>query len=96
MTRGVTEVFLIGHPDSSLGNVGKLPVARKVLQYIKYHQSQPGMARTPLTSLVCCPLMSSTNTASCGTPAGCSSPNSGRSKCLVAALTEYWNKSCIP
>ena len=50
----------------------------------------------PLKSLVSCPLMKKSNTAACSGPAGCSSPSSGRSICLVAAVCEFWNKSGIP
>ena len=97
MTRGLTEIFLIGHPEADLGNPGKLPVARKVLQYIKYLQTQPGVkTSTPMKSLICCPLITSTHTASCSGSANCASQGSGRSRCLVAALCEYWNKSGIP
>ena len=95
-TRGLTEVFLIGHPDSSLGLPHKLPVARKILQYLKYLQSQPGMKSVPVKSLVSCPLMKKSHTAACSGPTGCSSPSSGRSRCVVAGVREFWNKSGIP
>ena len=85
MTRG--EAFLIGHPDTSLGNMGKLPVARKILQYIKHLQELPGMSSKPVKVLVCCPLVTDTTTASCAGPAGCSSL--GSDNCVVAALADY-------
>ena len=94
VTRGETSAFLIGQPNSTLGNSGKLPVAKNILQYIRFLQSLPGMGKQPVKTLVCCPLITSTNTASCTSPTGCSSP--GRSKCLVAALGDYWTRSGIP
>ena len=89
-------MFLIGHPEISLDGPGKLPVARKILQYLKYLQSQPGRKSMPVKSLVSCPLIKKSNTANCSGPNGCSSPGSGRGRCVVAAVREYWNKSGIP
>ena len=94
LTRGETGVFLIGQPNSTLGNSGKLPVAKNILQYIRFLQSLPGMGKQPVKTLVCCPLTTSTKTASCTSPTGCSSP--GRSMCVVAALGDYWTRSGIP
>ena len=95
VTIGETEAFLIGHPDNGLGNTGKLPVARKILQYLKHLQDLPVTSGWPVKTLVCCPLARTTTSASCSGPAGCRSLP-GRSKCVVAALCEYWNKSGIP
>ena len=50
----------------------------------------------PVKSLVSCPLIKKSNTANCSGPNGCSSPGSGRGRCVVAAVREYWNKSGIP
>ena len=74
VTRGQTEVFLIGQPQASLESGGKLPVARKLLQYLKYLQSIPGMQNRPVKTLVCCPMVTKTNTAVCSAGPGiCSS-----------------------
>ena len=98
VTRGETDVFLIGQPQASLDSGGKLPVARKILQYLKYLQSLPGMQKMPVKILVCCPLATKTHTAVCSTVPGlCRSElSSSGSQCVVAAVSEYWRKSGIP
>ena len=93
VTRGATEHFLIGHHQSSLDSGGKLPVTRKVLQYLNYRQSLPGRQSRPVKSLVCRPLMTNTNSYGCNGSSGCSS---GDDRCVVAALAGYWRKAGIP
>ena len=95
MTRGDSEIFLIGQPQDSLDIGGKLPVSKKILQYLKYLQSCPGDKTRPVKTLICCPLQTKTNTAVCRTGAtGCATLSGN--KCVVAAVTGYWRKAGIP
>ena len=95
VTRGDTEVFLIGQPQDSLDSGGQLPVARKILQYPKYLQGLPGGINRPVKSFICCPLQTKTNTAVCN--AGTTECKSmGGNKCAVAALTVIWKMAGIP
>ena len=87
VTRGATEYFMIGHHQSDLDSGGKLPILRKVLQYLKYLQSLPGNQKLPAKSLISCPLNTKLKSANCSGPSGCSS---GDNMCVVAALTKYW------
>ena len=95
VTRGDSEIFLIGQPQESLDSGGKLPVSRKVLQYLKYLQSLPGEKTRPVKTQICCPLQTKTNTAVCSTGnTGCSTLSGN--KCVVAAVTSYWRMAGIP
>ena len=92
-TRGATDHFLIGHPQSSLESGGKLPVSRQILQYLKFLQSLPGNEKRPVKSIISCPLMTGQYTADCKGSVGCSSSGD---KCVVSAVSEYWSKAGIP
>ena len=95
VTRGDSEIFLIGPPQESLDSGGKLPVSRKVLQYLKYLQSLPGEKTRPVKTQICCPLQTKTNTAVCSTGnTGCSTLSGNN--CVVAAVTSYWRMAGIP
>ena len=93
VTRGATEHFMIGHHQSDLDSGGKLPVLRKVLQYLKYLQSLPCNQKRPVKSLISCPLITNLKSAHCEGSNGCSS---GDDMCVVAALSKYWMKAGIP
>ena len=96
-TRGATEHFLIGHHQSSMDSGGKLPVSRKILQYLKFRQTLPGRQNNPVKSLVCCSLIKNTQTAGCHGTSGCMSGEVGvGDMCVVAALNSIWIKEGIP
>ena len=93
VTRGATEHFMIGHHQSSLDSGGKLPVLRKILQYLKYLQSLPGKQNRPVKSVISCPLITNLKIADCNGSDGC---GSGEDLCVVSALSKYWIKAGIP
>ena len=93
-TRGAEEHYLIGFSLNSLECGGKLPLTKNVLQYLKYCQSVEGQDKVAVKSLICCPLLPKSKTASCSGDRGCLSVL--KTKCVVAALKETWGISGIP
>ena len=93
LTRGATDHFLIGQSQNNLDSGGKLPVSRKILQYLKFLQSLPGQGGRPVKSIISCPFSTGTVNADCKGQVGCSSRSE---KCVVSAVTEYWGKAGIP
>ena len=95
-TRSHTELFLIGHPKI-LEDGGKLPLAKDVIQHLKYCQLLPGNSNLPVKSLICCPLITKQKTANCSGPNGCISENSPiKGRCVVNAVSEFWKRAGIP
>ena len=71
VTRGGTDHYLLGNHQESLESGGKLPLARKVLQYLKYRQTLPGLSNKPVKEIICCPLATNSTFANCEGPRGC-------------------------
>ena len=87
---------MIGHNIDSLECGGKLPLGVNVLQYLKYCQSLPDMQKASLKSIICCPLRTGTKSASCKFE-GCMKEGSpSKKRCVVAAVSESWDKAGIP
>ena len=96
VTRKKTEVYMFGQGNSSFPSAGKLPLTGDVMRYLVYRKQLPEFKTSSPSAVICCPLKTGTQDASCLDPGGCSDPASGGgSKCVVAKVKSdgHWAES---
>ena len=93
-TRKYSEVFLIRNSSSSVPK-SQLPTHGDVLRCIAWERQKAGNLKTPLNSLVSCPVIRGTKLISCALSGGCREKDNKEDLCIVSKVKIPWNEAGI-